>query len=806
MTRKSTVQQGDEFEEKVADLLAYFPGARVERHVKIAGKDVDIVLVLSNALTGDAIIAIDAKDYARALTRDRVERELVTYHSVLQDARVSGLFLVTQKGIVANAKESLSSQTKSCRHFTFSELEDIILQPVSLLRSSRMVFEADHLNSYYVPPSCGEIDLKEQDKNFSLIFHPFMTYAAARHIGSFSEAVKLWKATPRGRKMSVPMKIDEKAYQRYRRILGETLGQTQDLESVVDQWVEDKTIRRGLALLGTYGTGKSSFAKRIAFKYAQIYGSQPGSRLPLLIELREFGSHQDIKGLITHTLVNKYGVSNGSFALFDKMNRSGKYLIILDGFDEMKQGMSGDALRYNFSELNSLMVDQAKVLLCGRPTIFESDEERSGLLAGDVDFVGGGARATYIPLKIASLKNNEILRLARDYATHVLFDRFAETEPKIVQLEEELERSKDLSDLLSRPVHIPMLLTILPDFQGGIGSLNRGILYDEFIKQIIRREIIRLPAAYRGRYSEAVRVEFACLLSREIARRGEARSIRTSEIPVQIISPYVRPGETIEMARRDLVQACFMDRKPPDLLVFGHKSFLEFLWAKLIVDRIRSGSDSAGVFDVAHGLSHEVLSFVLDLLEIDDFSSIETKPIFAQRIMLESLRTSAKYMSFTEPLFRSRRNKSSFPKGARSEARKNVLPIHISFDERSRLFKSIFLDEGYFTALLHKVHDDVAIASLVAACCIYALDEESSGVIPSSVLTGALGRVTDRQAVMLRMLLSIRDGTEKLDRKKFFVELHELAVKVWAGAQFDLLFSPVKDDSEPPSAALPAGA
>ena len=64
------------------------------------------------------------------------------------------------------------------------------------------------------------------------------------------------------------------------------------------------------------------------------------------------------------------------------MNELGRYLLIMDGFDEMKQGMTRDALAYNFSEINSLCHGRSKVMLCGRPTIFEDEEEQAAILSG----------------------------------------------------------------------------------------------------------------------------------------------------------------------------------------------------------------------------------------------------------------------------------------------------------------------------------------------------------------------------------------------------------------------------------------
>ena len=51
--------------------------------------------------------------------------------------------------------------------------------------------------------------------------------------------------------------------------------------------------------------------------------------IPLMIELKDFGSHQSMEGLITHTLVNKYGYQNGSYSMFRHMNERGRYFLIM---------------------------------------------------------------------------------------------------------------------------------------------------------------------------------------------------------------------------------------------------------------------------------------------------------------------------------------------------------------------------------------------------------------------------------------------------------------------------------------------
>src|SRR4051812_44464061 len=82
------------------------------------------------------------------------------------------------------------------------------------------------------------------------------------------------------------------------------------------------------------------------------------------------------------------------------MNEKGRYFLILDGFDEMKQGMTRDALIFNFRELGTLHRGRSKVILCGRPTVFESEEEQVAVLSG-AEVSLGQTRPRYIPVEIA---------------------------------------------------------------------------------------------------------------------------------------------------------------------------------------------------------------------------------------------------------------------------------------------------------------------------------------------------------------------------------------------------------------------
>jgi len=71
---------------------------------------------------------------------------------------------------------------------------------------------------------------------------------------------------------------------------------------------------------------------------------------------------------------------------------------------------------------------------------------------------------------------------------------------KIEQLHQTVKSNAPLRELLARPVHLPMLVNVLPTWDGTAESLNRPILYKRFIQNIITREMSRLSPAFRQKY------------------------------------------------------------------------------------------------------------------------------------------------------------------------------------------------------------------------------------------------------------------------------------------------------------------
>ncbi|NTU50294.1 MAG: NACHT domain-containing protein [Desulfobulbaceae bacterium] len=634
MTRKNSAEPipGEALERQVSHVLRAFPGAVVLEHAKLAGKDVDVYCTFTDTIHGTVRIAVECKDHARLLTRETIVRILSDYRPIIEQNKADRIMIVTRHGIVASAKDALDG--KQYTHVTYDELLQSLFGPGSLIENMQQQFSTDLLSEYYVPVQCYDLDVGFISRNFDRVYNPFIEFARESPSWTFDRLVLEWtKLNSDDMQMCrLAKSYTERELEAMRQL---RLRKTKtDLERLVVGWIEDNDIRQGLALLGSYGLGKSSFARRLANVCAQRYARGETDRIPFLIELRHFGSHQDISGLISHELVNRHSVRNGSFETFQLLNRSGRFLIILDGFDEMKQGMTHDSLVFNFNELNKLNVGRSKVILCGRPTLFSSEREQTTVLTGSLGM--SDQTVQYIQIDIAPFDTDATISCLKRFAATRPEGEARLLVPKIRVVEKELSHNKDLCALLERPVHIPMLVTVLPRWEGNVTDLTRVAVFRTFINFTISREIQRQRKEFHEYYDIQSRRRFAAELAMLMISSGESRSIRYSDIPEKVIARYQRLGVSFEGTKRDLVRACFLERKPPDILFFPHKSFAEFLVAERITDELTLPSPNSDRLGVR--VTDEVFSFIVEINPRSSWASLAKLPLQNSTVLRRLLR------------------------------------------------------------------------------------------------------------------------------------------------------------------------
>jgi NACHT domain/Restriction endonuclease len=153
------------------------------------------------------------------------------------------------------------------------------------------------------------------------------------------------------------------------------VGERQPLLSIVNKFLDDAE-QRVLAIVGDYGTGKTTSCKHIAHLAAMASAAESAvGRIPCFIPLSYYSDAGTTRALITRFLTDDVGVRTADYSAFRAMNEAGLLLLILDGFDEMGRRITRHVRRELFRELGDLVCPDSKVVISGRPGYFANHSE-----------------------------------------------------------------------------------------------------------------------------------------------------------------------------------------------------------------------------------------------------------------------------------------------------------------------------------------------------------------------------------------------------------------------------------------------
>jgi hypothetical protein len=400
-----------------------------------------------------------------------------------------------------------------------------------------------------------------------------------------------------------------------------------DLEGKITSWLGEP-ISRPIAILAGYGMGKTSFARRMASITAIEHTAASERRLPILIRLGEIANEQGLEGLLGKVFTATHSVRNYHFDLFMELNRAGRFVIILDGFDEMKHTMSWGQFKYNFQELNRLVVENSKVLLLGRPSAFLSEQEHNLVLRGiqrhgtkDIKEPGW---PDYEELRLAEFTPETAydfmaaylryaMRAARATGTETIDDATAEQRMAEV-------RGIGFEYLIGRPVQARMLADIAADITIRLREFSRFELYEIFITRLVDREQTK---AARQQISVEDRRAFIRGVAWWLWQRSSSSGFHSTDLPPNHVMPFLTDsGDDLQSLKRDLLIGSMLEKKAGDTFYFAHRSFHEFLVAEYILERNwRPGE----MHHVASALTPEIARFLRESgrwKEIADWSDL----------------------------------------------------------------------------------------------------------------------------------------------------------------------------------------
>jgi hypothetical protein len=537
-----------QFEAEVRHLLE-LQGWTVAREQLVGHKKVDGIIEKRDEFGQIRRMALECKCYTEPLNRDSVSGIYADYLPLIQKNLINGVLLVITNAGLTPAAETYCHTAEGLTCITYPQLVNALMDFRGYVRSLMLQYGLNNLDRLYIEQGYSRADKAEQ----------------------------------------------------------------YTLEHDFQQWI-DSAQAKPIAVLASYGMGKTTLARRLAYMQALAYEKDPQARIPIFIKLEDIASDQSLEGLLGRHLTSTAVVPNYSFQLFMHLNALGRFMIILDGFDEMKRAMSWESMRYNFHQLNRLVVPHSKVVLLGRPTIFLNDNEFSEVIHGQLT---SGRRARKIPgapdyseFHLLPFTPAQIVSFIESYS-YLLPDReiieYLLGEPHATG--SRTLKSPLLIDLGNRPVQLKMLVEVLPEYEGSIDALTSVLLYSEFIDLIIRRESEKKT---RGFYSHEERRSFSSELAYWMWTE-HLTAVRFDQIPDSLFLPHHRrdrEGEllALDVVKRELLGACFLERKEPEGYFFPHRSYQEYL----VAERLHRMINGADVLSTEVGyLTPELTEFLL---------------------------------------------------------------------------------------------------------------------------------------------------------------------------------------------------
>ncbi|WP_299364034.1 restriction endonuclease [Winogradskyella sp.] len=587
------LDKGKLFEEDVKELLV-LKGLDVEDEKRIGNKKVDLYFEEKN-FNRVKKIAVECKFYQRNLGVSIVKK-IVQDYSVLVSNRLLDEVVIVSKSNFSVASKEYLDYCKNIFYVTYDELLNSVID-FSKYKSylkDQFLNSPDGISNYFI-----YLNAKPNTLPYEL--------RPSKSFYNHENELKFNKNAEYERRIET------------------------DLFNIIQNWIS-KSDNTPLAILGSYGQGKTSFAKFLAYQLS--LNKSEDSRIPILIRLSKISREQSIEGLIAIELANNNLVKNYNFHSFIRLNKLGKFTIILDGFDEMKHSLTWEEFQYNFTQINSLISINSKVIILGRPNAFITDAEYRLALRGErstnLGIIKDVNWPQYHEIEIDLLKTDQIKSFLKRYYNYLAENTTDEKSKRKYQhtltFKTEKLGNKKIREISSRPVQLKMLADILPETNINVEKLTTTSLYQEFTQQILNREIIKQSKFNIGK---SERQKFTQLIATYLWENSNEYSIKNEDIPDFIFTKiYNATGNNLNKLKRDLISGCFLSRKFGESIYFPHKSFQEYFVAEHIVDSLKPSDEFVGFDWLNKYLTDEVYYFVSELMGKVDVGLLEKKVIF----------------------------------------------------------------------------------------------------------------------------------------------------------------------------------
>ncbi|NJL29504.1 MAG: NACHT domain-containing protein, partial [Thermoanaerobaculia bacterium] len=558
LERREIYEKAKSFEERVAELFRLL-GYSATVDYKKDDMQFDIRLELASGPLPTYVL-VECKQTARAVTQKEV-RELASKvaHARTADQKPYQAILVSQSGFANNAHAVAAQQFVQLLTF-----EQLLLSLVDLgpsLEAAIAGFRGTALERLYV----------EQEVVLQSDLEPGKTPRAL----PLSEMVRDWLEAPTG---------------------------------------------SFLTLLGDFGSGKTSFCRRLACELAVAARETPGRRAPVLIDLREGASTTvTLESLLTHHFQRLSSRAFNPQALLH-LNREGYLVLLFDGFDEILGYAEPSRFLEILRQILRAAEGKAKVILTCRTHYFRDRPDevktlrpRPGVLTSE------GATRLFDELR--ERPGAEVGYL-REFSQEQIDEYLQKALPPPADwraFRAQIARTYNLEDLAERPFLLEMIVKTLPRLEGA-ERVSIADLYEAYCASWFEKNDFRLTMTREVK--EALVEHLAKMIWDSSEQHVHFQVL--AEKAVEFFRD--RPLSVFDKEKVDyeVRTALFLHRNPEGYYAFIHRSFLEFFVARTLRKGLREGDASCLALK---RLTREVAFF------LSFWPEVEQIPVLAGKVL-----------------------------------------------------------------------------------------------------------------------------------------------------------------------------
>jgi len=353
-----------------------------------------------------------------------------------------------------------------------------------------------------------------------------------------------------------------------------------DLLGRVVDWLGADAARFVL-ILGDFGRGKTFLLRELA---RTLPARLPGLT-PVLVDLRRMEKAHSVDELVASHLVAA-GQERFDVAAFRYMLRSGRIVLLFDGFDELALRVTYETAAAHLERLLEAVDGQAKIVVSSRTQHFLSHHQVRGVL---------GARVELLPAsRIAEVEDFTPADI-REFLVR-LYDG------DTARAAERLELIHDIRDLLGLSRNPRMLGFIagldaerLRAARSGDGTITSADLYAVLIDSWLRHEEDRARPQGSAPTLSAEHRRAAVTALALVSWRGAGRLIGVGELTEAtgaVLADLARIGLDDNQAAHMIGSGSLLTRTEDGAFTFIHQSVMEFLIADLA-----SGDDPSVLSD-----------------------------------------------------------------------------------------------------------------------------------------------------------------------------------------------------------------